>query len=335
MLGGLREALLVTRAVAALVAVIATMAACSTGAGRPRPVIAQPLQLSSVSGIVWTADGIRLSGDDLSRKSVIVDAASKRLTSAGALLPDCPRPDVQLNAAAGAKIAALISCPYPTADKFARLDSALAPAGEMTSIDSKFGRPQDLSYDSSRGEYIAAFGDTIYNSISLIGKDGRRLPRRAAPDLGWDPERFFAPSGTTCCDDDGRAATPAWDNGGKQLLFTNSPDSKGKSGDARLFSGWELRIAAGWGLPSRVLGHYREVRTLAWSPDGSQFALAGCQRAVCSAWIVDPSTGEQVRLPMGEVSFVAWSPDGSQIAGAGGVPGGESKLYTAPAVTAG
>jgi hypothetical protein len=69
----------------------------------------------------------------------------------------------------------------------------------------------------------------------------------------------------------------------------------------------------------------------AWSPDGSQVALAGVSRGRPILSIIDVESGDhvrEIRLPeLGEVFTPAWSPDGRQIAFSALV-GGLSDLFT-------
>ncbi len=69
-----------------------------------------------------------------------------------------------------------------------------------------------------------------------------------------------------------------------------------------------------WQLQSTLAGHTSAVWSMAWSPDGSQFASASDDGAV-RVW--DAATGEELAVLEGHtasVYSVAWPPDGAQLA---------------------
>jgi WD40 repeat protein/serine/threonine protein kinase len=162
----------------------------------------------------------------------------------------------------------------------------------------------------------------------------------------------------------------AWSPDGKRLAAGSSAaeiriwDSNGRPGpsltalrtsSAVAFSGDGTRIVSAlaghpslllWGpddLPGKVLkGRSRQVRSLAWSPDGSQFAATDADASV-QLWYADGTRGLSLKGHHDDVNGVAWSPDGKHLAsasndatvrlwGADGRPGPVLKGHEKPVV---
>lgn len=175
-----------------------------------------------------------------------------------------------------------------------------------------------LGYDS-RLRLFDAFGRALWKADA--GRD-----RRYDMDLCWRPD------GKELIVTGSEKEAPIFSDAGKQLrqitvdrqtfrLVQWSPDGKSILGSD--FQGAFLTSADG-GPGKSFQGHRGRIESLAWNPNGKQFATSSTDATV-RIWNVDGTNVRTLQGLSGDVDSVAWSPDGQWIAG--GMDDGSWRLW--------
>jgi WD40 repeat protein/Flp pilus assembly protein TadD/tRNA A-37 threonylcarbamoyl transferase component Bud32 len=190
-------------------------------------------------------------------------------------------------------------------------------AGNVARLSSKL-----LSHVPPTGA-IDCRGWEWYFLLSLCHQDERTLMHhtREARCVAWSPDgRYLATTGYegTVQVFDSTAWGPLWTwSGGSVYAACWSPDSQrlawGTTGPDSGVYVWEVQS----GEVKRHQGHTASVWTLAWSPDGKQFASAGMDKTI-RVW--EPALGTCIRVIDGLRGFcvsLAWHPEGRMLASCG------------------
>lgn len=222
----------------------------------------------------------------------------------------CERPDLLFPQAIGDGHIALLEDCKPER-RVVAFDVETGSLAELADTDDG---TTGFAWDPDAAGGIASIGSRVCQGLGWIGKlgsgpldvsvDGRMA---AGDDVSRETEN---------CSDLGRADTPALQVGGQGYAFFASPDSIGRSGQARLRAAWNLYVARlGDAEATRILTGVNSPGDLDWSPDGQKLAFAGEFGDLGrGGWVVDVATGSVRRFTSIPLDDVAFSPDGSMVA---------------------
>jgi hypothetical protein len=194
-------------------------------------------------------------------------------------------------------------------DPRTRQIQVLAPLGEYA--------PTAVSWRKDLHTGYVSYGDGKCAGFAALSQQGvTRLPEPITIDgRTWAVDQVFFTPATADCSQQGRADQALLTPDEHRMVFLASPESQGRTGDARERSPWHVYLQdLPDGRPRAVVRGFSDWRGMALAPDGRHLAVPGDRGGEHGLWMIDLDAGNMRKLTGVVLNNPSFAPDGRRLA---------------------